>query len=75
MTEQTDARGGLPGLVDRLVELVPARLRRKSAVEEAKTYLINTATPGYTMLRQGVAISIERLHPGFLIRLAEAGST
>jgi hypothetical protein len=29
-------------------------LKPKSAVEEAKAYLIETATPGYTMVRQGV---------------------
>jgi hypothetical protein len=44
----------------------------KSAVEEAKTYLLRTATPGYTMTRQGAAVAIDRLHPGFVVRLAEA---
>jgi signal peptide peptidase SppA len=32
MTEQTDIREGLPGLLDRLVALLPARLRRGAAV-------------------------------------------
>jgi hypothetical protein len=50
----------------------PAALLAKSAVEEAKAYLIATATPGYTMMRQGVVVAIERLHPGFAVKLAEA---
>ena len=41
-------------------------------VEEAKAYLVETAMPGYTMMRQGVSISIDRLHPAFAVRLAEA---
>jgi hypothetical protein len=44
----------------------------KSAVEEAKAYLVKTATPGYTMTRQGVTLAIDRLHPGFAVKLAEA---
>jgi hypothetical protein len=44
----------------------------KSAVEEAKTYLVKTATPGYTMTRQGISLAIDRLHPGFAVKLAEA---
>ena len=37
-----------------------------------RAYLIGTACPGYTMHRQGVALSIERLHPQFAHRLAAA---
>ena len=44
----------------------------KSAVEEAKAYLIETATPGYTMVRQGVPVAIGRLHPDFIVKLAAA---
>jgi hypothetical protein len=47
-------------------------LRAKSAVEEAKAYLIDTATPGYTMVRQGAEVSIGRLHPDFIVKLASA---
>ena len=47
-------------------------LKPKSAVEEAKAYLIDTATPGYTMVRQGVPVAIGRLHPDFIIKLAAA---
>lgn len=37
-----------------------------------RAYLIATANPGYTMERQGVRLSIERLHPEFVRRLAAA---
>jgi hypothetical protein len=49
----------------------PAAPLPKSAVEEAKAYLIATATPGYTMTRQGAEVAIGRLHPGFAVKLAE----
>jgi hypothetical protein len=44
----------------------------KSAAEEARSYLIETATPGYTMVRQGASVAIGRLHPDFAVKLAEA---
>jgi len=47
-------------------------LKPKSAVEEAKAYLMDTATPGYTMVRQGVPVAIGRLHPDFIVKLAAA---
>jgi hypothetical protein len=39
---------------------------------EARAYLVETATPGYTMTRQGPQLAIERLNPEFAIRLANA---
>jgi hypothetical protein len=36
----------------------------------ARAYLIETATPGYTMTRQGPERAIARLHPEFVKRLA-----
>src|ERR1700730_14711373 len=45
-----------------------AMLALKSAVEEAKAYLIDTATPGYTMVRQGVGVAIGRLHPELVVK-------
>jgi hypothetical protein len=39
---------------------------------DARAYLVETATPGYTMTRQGPELAIERLHPEFAIRLANA---
>jgi hypothetical protein len=38
----------------------------------ARAYLIETATPGYTMTRQGPELAIGRLHPEFAKRLAAA---
>ena len=38
----------------------------------ARAYLIETATPGYTMTRQGPERAIGRLHPEFVNRLAGA---
>ena len=38
----------------------------------ARAYLIETATPGYTMTRQGPERAIGRLHPEFVVRLAAA---
>jgi hypothetical protein len=63
------ATASLPAVID---ERADASLKAKSAVEEAKAYLIDTATPGYTMLRQGVPVAIGRLHPDFIVKLADA---
>jgi hypothetical protein len=63
------ASASLPAVIEeRSVEA----LKAKSAVEEAKVYLIDTATPGYTMVRQGVSVAIGRLHPDFIVKLASA---
>ena len=63
------AIASLPAVIrEQLLGVQPA----KSAVEEAKAYLIQTAKPGYTMTRQGAALAIDRLHPGFAVKLAEA---
>jgi hypothetical protein len=37
-----------------------------------RAYLVETATPGFTMTLQGVDVAIERLHPEFVRRLAGA---
>jgi hypothetical protein len=63
------ASASLPAVVE---ERALETLKPKSAVEEAKAYLIDTATPGYTMVRQGVPVAIGRLHPDFIVKLAEA---
>ncbi len=63
------ATASLPAVIE---ERAADTLAPKSAVEEAKTYLINTATPGYTMVRQGVPVAIGRMHPDFVVKLAEA---
>jgi hypothetical protein len=63
------ATASLPAVVE---ERSGAMLAPKSAVEEAKAYLIDTATPGYTMVRQGVDVAIGRLHPEFIVKLSAA---
>jgi hypothetical protein len=41
-------------------------------LERDQAYLVETARPGATMLHQGLALAIVRLHPMFVRRLAEA---
>jgi len=43
-----------------------------AGVATARTYLVETAHPGDTMMRQGPDVAIGRLHPEFAARLAEA---
>ena len=50
----------------------PAHTREADETARARAYLIATATPGYTMTRQGPERAIERLHPEFANRLAAA---
>src|SRR6266851_1920717 len=72
MMEQTVDRGGLPGLIDRLMEFVPARLRRGTAVVPVVRLsgVIGAVTPlrpGMTLA--GVARMLER---AFSMRNAKA---
>ncbi len=66
---ENPATASLPAVIE---ERATQPLAAKSAVEEAKTYLLKTATPGYTMLRQGPDVAIGRLHPDFIVKLADA---
>jgi hypothetical protein len=50
----------------------PAHAMETHGTARARAYLIATATPGYTMMRQGPERAIERLHPEFANRLAAA---
>jgi hypothetical protein len=43
-----------------------------SLIADARAYLIGTAHPGGTMMRQGPDVAIGRLHPEFVVRLARA---
>lgn len=47
-------------------------LTSPTELAEARSYLIQTASPGHTMAKQGSELAIERLHPEFAIRLAKA---
>src|SRR5262249_55122000 len=46
--------------------------RTPEEIAEARAYLVETASPGYTMTLQGADVAIERLHPEFAARLANA---
>jgi hypothetical protein len=50
----------------------PERSIETDETARARAYLIETATPGYTMTRQGPERAIGRLHPEFVKRLAAA---
>jgi hypothetical protein len=47
-------------------------LDRDLTIEAARAFLFETARPGDTMMRQGPEVAIERLHPEFAKRLADA---
>lgn len=49
-----------------------AHRRTPRETAEARAYLVETARPGYTMTRQRPELAIERLHPEFAVRLAQA---
>jgi hypothetical protein len=46
--------------------------RTPAEVAQARAYVVETANPGYTMTRQGPVVATERLHPEFVVRLANA---
>ncbi len=50
----------------------PMREREMDETARARAYLIATASPGYTMTRQGPERAIGLLHPAFVNRLAAA---
>src|SRR6478735_5538317 len=50
----------------------PAYAIEANPTARARAFLIETATPGYTMTRQGPERAIGRLHPEFVNRLAAA---
>jgi hypothetical protein len=45
---------------------------QNDSIETDRAYLVETATPGYTMMRQGPELAVARLHPEFVHRLAAA---
>jgi hypothetical protein len=46
--------------------------RIPAEIAEARAYLVETASPGYTMTLQGAELAIGRLHPEFAVRLENA---
>jgi hypothetical protein len=59
--------GSLP-----VAESPNAHPRTSTEIAAARNYLIETASPGYTMTRQGPELAIGRLNPEFAVRLANA---
>jgi len=41
-------------------------------IAQARAYVVETAEPGYTMTLQGTDLAIGRLHPEFVVRVANA---
>ena len=62
--QPTPATGSEPGCA------TPGRTAAEIA--DARAYLIETASPGFTMTLQGAELAIGRLHPEFVVRLANA---
>ena len=46
--------------------------RTPAEISAARAYVVDTATPGYTMTLQGPELAVARLHPEFVVRLANA---
>src|SRR5262249_19159976 len=46
--------------------------RTLEEIAQARAYLVETASSGYTMTSQGADVAIERLHPEFAVRLEHA---
>src|SRR6202045_3433055 len=72
MTEQTGDRGGWPGLIDRLMQLVPARLRRGTAV--VPVVRLSGVIGAVTPLRPGMSLAgvARTLERAFATRNAKA---
>ncbi|THD71212.1 MAG: S49 family peptidase [Bradyrhizobium sp.] len=72
MTEQTDDRGSRPGLIDRLRELLPARLRRNNAV--VPVVRLSGVIGAVTPLRPGMSLAsvAKTLERAFSTRNAKA---
>jgi signal peptide peptidase SppA len=72
MTEQSDNRGGWRGLTDRLMELVPARLRRATAV--VPVVRLSGVIGAVTPLRPGMSLAgvARTLERAFATRNAKA---
>jgi hypothetical protein len=49
-----------------------SQARSSEEIELARAYVVETASPGYTMSLQGPELAIGRLHPEFVVRLAKA---
>src|SRR5580693_2161943 len=72
MTEQTNLSGGLPGLIDRLMRFMPARLRRGAAV--VPVVRLSGVIGAVTPLRPGMSLAgvARTLERAFATRNAKA---
>ena len=72
MTEQSDIRVGLPGMLDRLMALLPARLRRGAAV--VPVVRLSGTIGAVTPLRPGMSLAVvaKTLERAFATRNAKA---
>jgi hypothetical protein len=61
-----------PAAEEQVVQIVPCEFQGQTAEQDDQSYLLETASPGSTMMRQGPDIAIARLNPGFVARLASA---
>jgi hypothetical protein len=66
-----DGRPSLPAGAPKL-ECAGPSCDADAELEQARDYLVKTARPSGTMTRQGPDLAIERLHPEFAKRLADA---
>jgi hypothetical protein len=57
---------------DQAPETNPDCVPAAESLTQDRDYLVETATPGATMVRQGAELAIGRLHPEFVRRLASA---
>ena len=65
---------GSPPIADeqQAARIVPCGSQGPTADQDDSSYLLETARPGSTMMRQGPEIAIARLNPEFVARLASA---
>jgi len=53
-------------------QTIPCEPQGPRAEQDDRSYLLETASPGSTMMRQGPEVAIARLNPQFIARLASA---
>jgi hypothetical protein len=53
-------------------QIIPCESQGPAAEQDDRSYLLETARPGSTMMRQGPELAIARLNPEFITRLASA---
>jgi hypothetical protein len=67
-----DSDGAIAYWFEHGAEPACAEAAQNGSLEANRAYLVETASPGYTMTRQGPELAIARLNPEFARRLAEA---